>query len=53
MVWYTRSGIGENFWYDDLKTEVVVLDYYEDIASVKIVTPHYYEYLHLIKIEGK
>lgn len=53
MVWYTRSGIGENLWYDDLKTEVVVLDHYEDIASVKITTPHYYEYLHLIKLEGK
>ena len=53
MVWYTRSGIGENLWYEDLKTEVVVLDYYEDIASVKIVTSHYYEYLHLIKLEGK
>ena len=53
MVWYTRSGVGENLWYEDLKTEVVILDSYEDIASVKIVTPHYYEYLHLIKLDGK
>jgi hypothetical protein len=53
MVWYTRSGVGENLWYEDLKTEVVILDSYEDIASVKIITPHYYEYLHLIKLDGK
>ena len=32
---------------DDMRIEVIVLDYFEDIASVKVVTPHYYEYLHL------
>jgi hypothetical protein len=33
--------------------EVIVLDYFKDIASVKIVTPHYHEYLHLAKVEKK
>lgn len=53
MVGYTGGGYGANLWYDNLKIEVIVLDYYKDIASVKVITPHYYEYLHLIKIEKK
>ena len=53
MIWYTRGGYGENLAQENLKIEVVVLDYYQDIASVKVITPHYYEYLHLIKIDNK
>lgn len=26
------------------------MDHFKDIASVKVVTPHYHEYLHLAKI---
>ena len=33
--------------------EVIVLDYYKNIASVKVVTKDYYEYLHLIKTDKK
>jgi len=53
MVWYTRGGYGENLWYDNLNIEVIVLDIYRDIASVKVITPHYYEYLHLVKHDEK
>lgn len=53
MIWYTRSGYGENLWYDNLNIEIVILDYYQDIASLKVITPHYYEYLHLIKQDNK
>ena len=53
MIWYTRGGYGENLWHENLNIEVVILDFYKDIASVKVITPHYYEYLHLIKIEKK
>jgi hypothetical protein len=51
MVGYTGGGYGANLWHDNLNIEVTVLDYYKDIASVKVITPHYYEYLHLIKLE--
>ncbi len=53
MIWYTRDGYGKNLWRKDLKIEVIVLDYYKNIASVKVITPHYYEYLHIAKIDKK
>jgi Putative lumazine-binding len=53
MISYTQSGYGKHLWHKDLKIDVVVLDYFKDIASVKVTTPHYYEYLHIAKIEGK
>jgi hypothetical protein len=51
MVGYTGGGYGANLWHDNLNIEVIVLDYYKNIASVKVTTPHYYEYLHLIKLK--
>lgn len=53
MVAYTRSGYGKSLWRKNLKIEVVVLDFHQNIASVKVITPHYYEYLHLVKLDGK
>jgi len=53
MVSYTKSGYGERLWQNDLNIDVIVLDYFKNIASVKVTTPHYYEYLHIAKIEGK
>ena len=53
MVSYTRSGYGERLWQQGLNIEIVILDCYKDIASVKVTTPHYYEYLHLAKMEDK
>lgn len=32
-----------------MEIDVVILDLFKDIASVKVVTPHYYEYLHMAK----
>ena len=51
MLAYTKSGYGQGLWRKDLKVEVIVLDVFNDIASVKVVTPHYYEYLHLAKTD--
>ena len=51
MIAYTRHGYGTGLWHEDMKIEVIVLDYFKDIASVKVITPHYYEYLHLAKID--
>ncbi len=53
MVSYTRSGYGERLWQQDLNIKVEILDCFKDIASVKVMTPHYYEYLHLAKMENK
>ncbi len=49
MVLYTKSGYGESLWEKNHNIEVVVLDFYKDIATVKVIAPHYLEYLHLIK----
>lgn len=51
MIAFTQHGYGTGLWRKDMRIEVIVLDYFEDIASVKVVTPHYYEYLHLAKID--
>ena len=47
MVTYTKEGYGKSLWAKDMDIEVIVLDYYNNIASVKVLTKHYYEYLHL------
>ena len=46
------SGYGTTLGQEGQSIEVVVLDAHANISSVKVVTPHYYEYLHLAKIEG-
>ncbi len=53
MIMFTKQGYGKSLWRKDHKIEVIVLDHYKNIASVKVVAPHYYEYLHLGKIEEK
>lgn len=53
MVRYTVNGYGKNLWREGSRIEVSVLDHYKDIATVKVVSPDYYEYLHLARIEGR
>lgn len=53
LISYTKKGSGRKLWKEDQKIEVIVLDLYENIASVKVMGPHYYEYLHLAKIENR
>ena len=53
MISYTKSGYGKSLWTKDMDIEITVLDFRNNIASVKVITPHYYEYLHLIKIDRK
>ncbi len=53
MFLYTKGGYGKNLWRKHFKIEVVVLDFFKNIASVKVIAPHYLEYLHLVKFEGK
>jgi hypothetical protein len=51
MVFYTESGYGKKLWQKKYTIEVIVLDFFQNIANVKIITPHYLEYLHLVKID--
>lgn len=53
MISWTKSGYGKSLWSKDMDIEVSVLDIYNNIACVKAVTKDYYEYLHLLKIDGK
>jgi len=53
MVMYTGAGYGKDLWRENLNIEVIVLDFYKNIASVKVITPDYYEYLHLAKMDDK
>ena len=53
MVRYTINCYGKNLWREGARIHVYVLDHYKDIATVKVVSPDYYEYLHLAKIEGR
>jgi hypothetical protein len=53
MTRYTNNGYGTHLYRKGQKIDVVVLDHYKNIASVRVTSPHYYEYLHLAKIDGK
>lgn len=53
MISYTKSGYGKSLWTKDMDIEVTILDFRYNIASVKVISQHYYEYLHLIKIDEK
>lgn len=53
MICYTQDGYGATLRKKRQVIDVVVLDHYRSIASVKVVSPHYHEYLHLAKIEGR
>ena len=50
MITYTQHGVGTGLWRKGMDIEVIILDQFKDIASVKVVSPHYYEYLHLAKM---
>jgi hypothetical protein len=52
MISYTRSGYGKQLWEENLDIKVTVLDQHDNIASVLVVSPHYYEYLHLAKTDN-
>jgi hypothetical protein len=53
MITYTQHGYGQGLWREGMQIDVIILDQFKDIASVKVVTPHYYEYLHLAKTGEK
>lgn len=53
MVLYTEMGYGKRLWKEGFTIDVMVLDHHQKIATVKVIAPHYLEYLHLVKIDHK
>ena len=42
MISYTKSGYGKELWNNNSKIKIIILDHYKNIATVKVLTPHYY-----------
>lgn len=53
MIEYTKAGFGKATPKEKLKNEVIILDIYEDLASVKLISFDYVDYLQLIKYNGE
>jgi len=53
MISYTAGGYGKRLCGGECDITVVILDYYQKMANVKVISPHYYEYLHLVKMNDK
>jgi hypothetical protein len=53
MMEYTRAGYGKAVPKDKLKNEITILDQFGGIASVKIVSYNYVDYLQLAKWNGE
>jgi hypothetical protein len=53
MIAYTKAGFGKATPKEKLKNEVIILDIHEDLASVKLISYDYVDYLQLIKCNGE
>jgi hypothetical protein len=49
MVEFTKAGGGSNTPPEDVHNEVVILDIYNNIASVRAESLHFVDYLHIVK----
>jgi Putative lumazine-binding len=53
LVQRTRSAIGTKTPKDQQHRDVVILDVFENAASVRITATHWVDYLHLAKFNGR
>jgi hypothetical protein len=53
LVQYTRRGGGKNTPKEKQQKDIVILDVFENAASVKAVASDWIDYLHLAKFNGK
>lgn len=53
MVEYTKAGFGKATPREKIKNEVIILDIYEDLASVKLISYDYVDYLQLVRCNGE
>jgi hypothetical protein len=52
MVGWTEKGGGSDLSKEDQTYEIEVYDYFRHIASAKVISHTYIDYLHLAKIDG-
>lgn len=53
MIEYTKAGFGKVTPREKIKNEVIILDIYEDLASVKLISYDYVDYLQLVRCNGE
>ena len=53
MIRFTQNCYGVGLRQQGQAIDVVVMDHCRSVASVKVISPHYHEYLHLAKIDGR
>ena len=53
MIRYTRDGGGSALQEHEKEYEVTILDVFRDIASAKVSSWPYMDYLHLVKMDGR
>ena len=53
LVQLTRDGAGTKITKDKQQKDVTILDYYEGMATVKIVFADWIDYAHLAKFNGR
>ena len=53
MVEFTRAGMGKLKEGEEMANEVIILDLYGNIATVKFISKDYIDYLHLGKCNGE
>jgi hypothetical protein len=53
MMEFTKAGFGKATPKDKIKNEIVILDIYEDIASVKAISYDFIDYMQLVKCNGE
>jgi hypothetical protein len=53
MVRAASQGVGRAALRGPLDVTVTILDQYQDLADVRVVSPLYVDYLHLVKWEGR
>lgn len=53
MLEYTRAGFGTKTPREKIKNDVIILDIYHNIATVKATSYDYVDYCHVVKYNGE
>ena len=53
LVEYTRSGYGKATPLDSIDLNIEIYEIFNDIASVKVSSIHYFDFCHIVKFNNK